>query len=242
MAISIVTSVVGTSAGGTTGVTLVLAGAQTNDVVVTWGGFAGGTATAPGVVSPSGYTSIYSRDAADTDFKVEWKRMGATPDPSVLLAASGDAADAIGYGAYVLRGVDTSANPFDINPVIQTSIATGVPDSPSVLTATNGAIVLALAVNDVNDNSPGVVANFAANIGGSTNDTDDLSVAGAASILSTAGSLNPDAWSTWTAGAYVALTTVLKPQADAPAAPVSQFEFAGAFSPLPKRYRNLNFK
>src|SRR3990167_1332612 len=238
MAITIVASVFGSRAGGTTGVTLVYAGGATDDIAITFGGFAGGTATAPGVTSPSGYTSIYSRDAADSDFKVEWKRLGATPDPSVLLAASGDAADAVGYGAYVLRGVDTSANPFDMSPLVTTSItATGVPKAPSVITATNGAIVIAMGGNDVLDATPGVIPNFSANIGGSTNDTDDFSFAGAVSILGTAGTLNPTIWSTWASGAYVTVTTALKPYI-VPAEPVTQFEFAGQYSNLPPHVRN----
>lgn len=209
MAITVVASVFGTSAGGTTGITLVYAGAQENDIAVTWGGFAGGTATAPGVTSPSGYSSVWQQDTAALDTKLEWKRLGATPDPSVLLAASGDAADAIGYAAYVLRGVTTAADPFDA--VFKSSVATGVPQAPSIVTATNGAVILAFGANDVNDGSIGTVTNFGANMGGSSNDTDDFSVGAAASVIATAGSITPTAWTTWTAGAYNAIAVALKP-------------------------------
>lgn len=237
MAITIVTSVVGTSAGGSTGVTLALGSTAENDVVVTFGGFAGGTATAPGVTSPSGYSSVWVTDSAALDSKLEWKRLGATPDPSVLLAASGDAADAIGYVAYVLRGVDTSSNPFDAT--IKTSVATGVPQSPSIITTTDGAIVLALGANDIFDSSPGVVSNFAANVGGSTNDTDDQSVGGAASVLSTAGSISPTAWTAWGSGVYNTATIALKPQAEAGGGADPFQSYFGAFSPLPKQFRNI---
>ena len=239
MAISIVASVFSAVASGAN-VTLVYAGAQENDIAFTFGGNSGGTATAPGVISPAGYTSIYSVDSASVDFKVEWKRLGATPDPSVLLAGSGDGADAVAYGAYVLRGVDRGVNPFDISPIIQTSIATGNPSAPSVLTVTNGAIILAMAAGDNNDSTPGDVVNFAANIGGSTNDTDDCTVAGAASILATAGGLKPTIWNGWATNNYAAVTTALKPYIE-PAAPVTQFEFAGQYAPLPKRFRGLRF-
>ena len=218
MAITIVTSVVGTAVGGTN-VTLALGSTAQNDIVVTFGGFAGGTATAPGVISPSGYTSVLVVDCAANDFKIQWKRLGATPDPSVLLANSGDAADAVGYGAYVLRGVVTDPDPFD--STIKTSVATGVPNVPSIVTTTAGAIVLALGVNDINDGSPGVLTRFAANIGGSSNDNDDFTVAGAASIIATAGTIYPSVWTTWASGVYNTAAVALKPASVATGGTVS---------------------
>ena len=208
MAITIISSILLTAADGLN-ITIPFTGAVQDDVVVTFGGFAGGTSTAPGVISPTGYTSILVNDAADVDFKVEWKRLGSVVEPSILLAGSGAAADAGGYGAYILRGVTKAENPFI--GVIQTSIASGVPQSPSIITAIDGSIVLAMAGNDVFDSSPGNVNEFAANMGSSTNDTDDFSVAGAASIFASGGSKAPGAWSTWTAGGYVSATVALAP-------------------------------
>ena len=209
MAITIVNSILTTAAGGTGSVALAFTGTAQDDIVVTWGGFAGGSATAPGVVSPTGYSSLLVVDSAATDFKIEWKRLGATPDTSVLLSKSGDVADAVGYGAYVLRGVVSSGDPF--NATIKTSIATGVPNVPSIVTVTNEAMVLALGVNDVFDSSPGVLTRFNANMGGSTNDTDDFSVAGAASVIATAGSIYPSVWTTWSSGAYNTAAIALTP-------------------------------
>lgn len=227
MAITIVSSVISAAASGAN-ITLPITGGAGNDVVVVFGGFAGGTATAPGVISPSGYTSVYVLDDANNDFKIQWKRLGSTPDPSVLLAGSGDAADAGAYGLYVLRGVDTSANPFDAT--IKTSVAAGVPQSPSIITATNNAMVLALAGNDVNDASLGTVTNFDANIGAGVNDTDDFSAGGAASIIGTAGTISPTAWSTWTSGNYVSATLALKETTSIPNSIAFDTAVAGGYT------------
>jgi len=208
MAITIVASVF-TSAASGANVTLPIDGAAANDIVVAWGGFAGGTATAPGVISPSGYTSIFSRDDANNDFKVEWKRMGASPDPSVLLAGSGDAADPNAYGVYVLRGITNLTS--ILSTAVLSTVATGVPQSPSIITVNNGDIILAVGGNDVNDGSPGTVTNFSANIGGGSNDTDDFSAAGAASVIATAGTITPTAWTTWASSNYVTATIALIP-------------------------------
>lgn len=213
MAITIVTSVFTTAAGAAGSVRLIYTGTQENDIAVTWGGFAGGTATAPGVVSPSGYASVWVVDSASNDFKIEWKRLGATPDTSVLLRMSGDANDAVGYGAFVLRGVVTDPDPFDVP--IRTSIAVGVPNVPSIVTVTDEAMVLALGANDINDTSPGVLTRFANNFGGSTNDTDDFTIAGAASIIATAGSIYPSVWTTWASGNYVTAAVALRPASTA---------------------------
>lgn len=234
MAITIVSSVISAAASGVD-ITLPIDGGAQNDIVVTFGGFAGGTATAPGVISPSGYTSVFVVDDADNDFKIEWKRLGATPDPSVLLAGSGSAADAGAYGLYVLRGVDTSANPFD-TPTI-TSIAIGVPQSPSIITATNNAMVLAVAGNSINDPTIGTVTNFDANMGASQNDTDDFTVGGAASVISTAGTISPTAWTTWNSAVYVSATLAFSAEL---AQPDTFQSYVGAFSKLPKRVRNID--
>ena len=207
MAITIVASVLGTAAGGNN-VTLALNSTAIDDIVVTWGGFAGGTATAPGVISPTGYASVWVNDSAALDTKLEWKRLTAA-DPSVLLANSGDVADAVGYVAYVLRGVVPTGSPFQGGT--QTSIATGVPNVPSIVTVTANAMVLALGANDILDATPGVLDRFSANIGGSTNDTDDLSVGGAASIIAVAGSTYASVWTTWGSGVYNTVAVALTP-------------------------------
>jgi len=208
MAITIVASVFATSNNGGK-VTLVWADGQEGDVAVTWGGFSGGTACIAGVISPDGYTSIWSNDSAALDTNLAWKRFGATPDPSVLLMGPGDASDATGYAGYLLRGVTNAVDPLDVP--ITTSIATGVPNAPSIITVTDGAMVMAFGVNDINDTSPGTLTKFSANMGGSSNDTDDQTVAAAASIIQTAGSIYPSVWTTWASGVYNTATVALRP-------------------------------
>lgn len=208
MAITIVASIAGAAASGAN-ITLALADTATDDIIVTWGGFAGGTATVPGVLGPTGFTSVWTVDSAAVDTKIEWLRAGATPPTSVLLAGSGDAADSGAYGAYVLRGVTPTGDP--LNVPIRTSIASGAIQSPSIITLTADAAVLALGINDVFDSSPGTVTNFASNVFASANDTDDATAAGAASIIAVAGTVSPAAWTTWGDGAYNTATLALTP-------------------------------
>lgn len=212
MAITIVTSIAGSAVDGGD-VTLAYDSLQADDVIVTFGGFAGGTETAPGVLGPAGFTSVWTVNSAAIDVKGEWLRVGADAPASVLLSGSGTATDATAYVSYALRGVTNSGDPLDVG--IQTVEANGTPQAPSIVTVTDGAMVLALASNSVLDTSTGVVSNFSADISASSNDTDDISSAGAASLLSTAGSISPNAWSSWGIGDYGAMTLAVKPQAAA---------------------------
>jgi len=182
-----------------------------NDIIVLGGGFAGGTATAPGALGPAGFSSVFVLDSADTDFKVEWLRAGSTPPTSILTAGSGNNQDATAYAVFAIRGADTSSNPFDT--AAQTSIAVGVPNASSIITETDGAAVLVFAGNDVFDPTPGVVTNFAHDISASNNETDDFSIGAAASIFASAGTKNAGAWSSWGSGNYVAATLAVKPSA-----------------------------
>jgi hypothetical protein len=210
MAITIVASVAGFAINGGD-VTLALAGAAANDIVVTFGGHSNRAGQVPGVVSPSGYTSIFGNLAANPNYKMEWKRMGEVPDVSVLLNGTANAADAATYGAYVLRGVTTDENPFNVPA--RSSVANGVPQSPSIITVSASVMVLATASAANTDTSKGTVTNFSANISANGNDTGtDHGTGGAASVRGAAGSLSPTAWSTWSAAAYVGVTVALTPE------------------------------
>lgn len=222
MAITIVASVATGAIDGLP-VTLQIAGTQENDVIVSFGGFSGGAATKPGILGPTGFSSVWTTNTAALDIKAEWMRADANPPTSLLGAGSGVATDGTAYVAYVLRGVSTDANPFDVGPPVQTSIATGVPQSPSVITLTDGAMVLALASGGATDTSVGVVSNFANGVSASGNDSDDITTSGVASVIATAGSISPNAWSTWASTVYDSTTLVFKPAPPAEADPFQSF-------------------
>jgi len=180
-----------------------------NDVVILVGGFAGGTSTAPGALGPTGFASIITAvDSAEADWTAQWLRAGATPPTSILAAGSGNGTDAVSYGTIVARGIKTDGNPWQD---VKTSIAgVGVGQSPSIITTTDGALVVAGVSVDVHDNSRGVVTNFSHSQSASNNDTDDLGTGIAASIISTAGSIAPNAWSAWNSGTYFGITVALE--------------------------------
>lgn len=209
MAASIVTQTAGSTNNGGN-VTIALGTLAEDDVIVVVGGFAGGTATVPGVLGPSGFASLMSTvDDASMDFAGQWLRAGATPPTSVLCAGSGDNTDPTAYTVYAVRGVVNTGNPWE---TVQTSVlSTGVVQAPSVITSTNNAVVLAFGGSDDFTPSPGTVSNFDFNVSAASNETDDFSMAGAASIIATAGTVSPNNWEWETSGSYTAVTVALTP-------------------------------
>ena len=183
-----------------------------DDVVVVYGGagfFNSPNPTAPG----SGYTEIalYS-NATSLWFGAWWKRMGASPDSSVLCRGNGHGSSGTAYGCYVLRGVDTTtfadAAATTAGPTTSTN-----PDCPSITTVTNNAWVIAVAGSAVNDATPGTVSGYSNQYNTAGVDSLPTTVAGATFEKATAGAENPAAWSSWASGKWYAITIAVRPAA-----------------------------
>jgi len=184
-----------------------------NDIVIVYGGaplLNGSNPTAPG----TGYTQIGLHSSASLWFGVWIKRMGASPDSSVVCHGNGAASSATAYGCYVLRGVDTTTAQDATATTAGITTSTN-PDCPSITTITNNAWVLAVAGSKVLDASPGTVSGYSNQYNTAGNDTNDITVAGATFEKTTAGAEDPPAWSSWASGNWYAITIALRPAADA---------------------------
>lgn len=152
----------------------------------------------------------------DTNLRAAYKFMPGTPDASVNIGPSGNAADGAAYAIHVWRGVDTS-NPFDVAPVAATGTGTGRPNAGAVRRNARGSVVLVAgggaaatgAVFTASELSGFVTANGA--------DTNDGTV-GLGYYDGPVRLFDPAAWtggSTNAANSWAALSLVLRPAAQA---------------------------
>lgn len=103
----------------------------------------------------SGYTELadlYSNDVRDSNLFVGYKLMTSTPDTSITVPGSGDAAQGGASAAVVWRGVDQST-PIDATTTTQTSIDTPRFDPASITTVTPGAVIMACGMG-TGDSTP----------------------------------------------------------------------------------------
>ncbi len=179
-----------------------------DDIVVVIGGHgvAVTTLAAPG----TGYTQIGIHTGSAPIFGAWYKRMGATPDLSVLCDGGGNAADAVTYIAIVLSGVDTvtaeDAAAVTAGPTTSTN-----PDGASITTVTANAFVVVTAGSDVRDTTPGTVSGYTEQLNINRNETNDLTVAIAIVDAGAADAEDPAAWSSWANGTWYAITAAFRP-------------------------------
>lgn len=211
MAITVVgTPQVGNASnGGDVTLTFDVTPAQ-NDVVIVYGGasyFSSPNPAAPG----TGYTQIalYSH-TSNLFFGAWYKRMGASPDSSVVCHGNGVPSAATAYGCYVLRGVDTTT--FADAAATTAGLTTSTnPDAPSITTVTNSAWVIAVAGSKVYDTTPGTVSGYSNQYTTVGSDAVNITVAGATFEKTTAGAEDPAAWSSWASGNWYAITIAVRP-------------------------------
>ena len=79
----------------------------------------------------------------DTVLRVAYKRMGATPDTTVVFGPSGGTARAQTVAVYVLRGVDPD-NLLDVAEVTSSDTASSQPNPGSITPSTPGAFIIAI--------------------------------------------------------------------------------------------------
>lgn len=141
-------------------------------------------------IAISGYTEaadLYANSfAIDTNLGVFLKVMGGTPDTSVTIPSMVSPAAV----AYVLRGVDTTT-PQDVAATTATKTSSGIPDPPSITTATDDAWVLAISATMAAGTyvAPSGYSNTA------KEERDQMNVMVASKLVATAGSENPAVWS-----------------------------------------------
>ena len=206
-------SIVGTPQSGSAinggNVTLTFDGTPAqNDVVIVIGG--SGTFRTPNPTAPgTGYTQI-ALDASTIYFGAWYKRLGASPDASVVCNGTGNVNDATSYVSYVLRGVDTSTA-LDATATTAGETTSTNPDAPSITTVTNGAWVIACAGSRINDASITAPSGYSNQVSATNTDAFSLSVSAATKEVTTAGAENPASFTTWSSAAWFAISNAIRP-------------------------------
>jgi hypothetical protein len=208
MAISLVGTASGTAASGGD-VTITLPTCLQDDLVCVFGGH-GRTSNNAGV-STSGYTE--NTDLATSARTVfSYKKMESSPDTSVTCIGSTNTDDATVYVVMVFRGVDTTT-PIDATTTTASSFgAGGSPNPPSITTVTDGAAVIAVGHQSVDDSTITAPSGYGNLVNATQSETLSTSVGAAWVAKATAGAENPGSFSTWdTFQAWQALTVALRP-------------------------------
>jgi hypothetical protein len=159
-------------------------------------------------VTTSGYTEAYNAgNTGNITLGVFYKRMGPTPDTNVVCKGSGNADDAIVYACYVLRNVDNSV--LDTAVTVATGSSTN-PNSPSITTLTNKAMVMSLAISKVSDNAVTPPTGYANQVFTRDTQVNPATLSGATIIKTLYGVEDPPAWSNWASGDWRAVTVAIR--------------------------------
>lgn len=229
MALSIRGTAEGSAINGNDVTLTMPAGIAQDDVVYVAGGWGGTVDENPGV-STAGYTEfadLYQNDIYDTNFSINRKVQGATPDSSVVCFGPGVVAHsdwAAAYVAHVWTGADTTT-PEDATTVTTTAPNTALWDSPSITTVTANAIVISCGLGtstgaqggDTTITGPTGYSNQV-DINGGVEDTASCTVGMASKLVTSPGAEDPGAWSDITDStsySYGAATIAIRPAAAA---------------------------
>lgn len=121
---------------------------STGDVVVVSVGRGGTSNVAPTCSgnSSGSYTgaasALYSNDTWDTNYRMFYMVMGATPDTSLTINRASSTTYGFATTVQVWRGVDTTT-PLDVTSTTATGINTSLANPPSITPTTAGAIIIA---------------------------------------------------------------------------------------------------
>lgn len=182
------------------------------------------TAGGADVLVPSGYTGIgthdYRDDSNDSNFRVSYKVMGATPDTSVSIPASNATTAGVAYAIYVFRGVNTIGGPLNGAAVTTGNINTAVADAAAITPTVAGSWVVVFAGAAA---AAGTAFTRPANTDATTNyfrsatlttTTNDPVIGGAIYSGWTSGAFDPNAFggsTTTNTGSWSAVTLALLP-------------------------------
>lgn len=206
MAITVVGTVTSNraSAGGNCTVTLPTELQQDDWVYV----FAGWGANPGGGTSSSGWTQVGSDQSNGTGCKTQvWKKkMGASPDTSIVLTGSGAAESASAGLAIGLRGVSGD----DATPTVATGNSTN-PDCPSNTSTTANALAIAFAAGNAKDNNATAPTGYSNSARDGVNDNSSTQyVQISTKALGAAGAENPASYTQWNTGLWVAWTLLIR--------------------------------
>ena len=220
--------------------------ATATDITFSLTGLGGGLATAPAdgdfvivsfmtsstvdralTTSSTGWTELtelYSDNTNastnDVNLTVFYKRMGTTPDTSIVLRAdaggTGDGTlDGAGVVCQVWRGIDATT-PLDVAVTTATGIASRNPNPPSITPSTTNALVIAIGACSyiTNNDTFTVPTNFTEFLQAQASSTNDGNVGIASFKDWVSGAVDPAVFTngtTSTNGAWAAYTIALRP-------------------------------
>lgn len=178
-------------------------------------------------VNTSGYTAIdgggiWSNDSRDTNARLFYKVMGATPDTTVSVHDGNSGGDVSGVCVvHVWSGVDTTT-PMDVTTTKTSGGNTGTPNPPSITPVTAGAIVLAVGSgSSTSAQTPTAPTGYSNLKSASQVQSSQASTSAIASkAWSGSGAEDPGTFgsmSTSTSDSWVAYTVALRPAASGPA-------------------------
>lgn len=193
-----------------------------NDIVII--NYGTGSASDRAYAPPTGYTEdqeLYSNGSTfDTNQCIWWKVMGATPDTTVDLPASGATTDSLAATIFAFRGVDTST-PLDVASTTATGTGTINANGPSITPSTAGAWIVVCGAG-----AAGIGADLAnaANLSSTTNHfrsawragSNDATAATGIKTDWASGAFDPDAFGPGATNAnqsWAAVTLALRPAA-----------------------------
>lgn len=184
---------------------------STNDYTIVVTGCPAANTTDASMTTPlyTNFTSYEGVGQTKPKFWVFYKKQGAVPDTTAVVASTcGTATDTSAIG-FVLRGVDLTTFSDQTRTVAGETTSTN-PDANSIVTQTNGAFVFAVAQSIVLDTAvtaPSTYTGYAQ----SGDDTYDHTLAVAYKEIATAGTENPASWTNWNSGIWYAITFAVKP-------------------------------
>jgi len=177
-----------------------------NDMVIVFGGHGDAVTTldAPG----TGYTQIGIHTGTAPIFGMWYKRMGSTPDLSVVCSGGGSNADGVAYGCWVLSGVNETTVE-DVTATTAGPTTSTNPDGPSITPTTDGTWVISTSGGDVRDLTPGTISGYSNQLDRDGNDTNDITVGGG-TFPWVSGAEDPPAWSTWASSTWYSITAAIR--------------------------------
>ncbi len=148
----------------------------------------------------------------DTNFRIAYKFMGATPDANVVFGPTGNAQDAGSGIIHVWRGVDPSTA-LDVAAIPATGTGTGQPNAGSITPITTDAIILVAGGSAATSGAVFTASELSNFISATSADTND-SMTGMGSTPWTSGAFDPAQWAggaTGTGASWAAMTIALRP-------------------------------
>jgi hypothetical protein len=139
-------------------------------------------------------SELYQNDTEDTNLRVAYKFMGATPDAATTFGPTGNAADAGAMAVYVFRGVD-QGTPLDVAAVAAGATNTQLVDPAPITPANAGAYIVVVgagAREGLGDFSSSDLTDFRTQSG--SDDTNDTTLGIGHKPDWASGEFNPAAW------------------------------------------------